>query len=675
MSVVLVFFSLWIGVVLKYSPIVLCVLLVILLVFAFLKYKKKIGLICLGVAILGFGISFIDVSANPKDDVYSGFVIESKSTYFIFYSSLERMYVSSYDNTYEVGDYLAICGQKEDLTFKTLESSFDFGEYLEKKGVTSSLKVTSIEVKFAAPLRLNEIKNNFLDNFDEDTANFINALFFSSTSDGELSTNLTTLHLSRFASASGLYIYAFINALVYLFSFILPKKWAKVCSFILLLPYFVLLYPRFTIVRICTMYILRWINEYCLKKRFSSLQLTSMAGSFFLLFNHYLARQDSFILGFSIPFVYYFINTSLPKIKNRFAKRCVNTLTFGVFFIPFEAYFYSSINLLTYPLQLLLTPFFVVLAFMTLLCLFKVPLYGAVNWYTGLLNKGCSWLTKINISFYCPSFSPWIIFAFIALFFLLLYFIQIKHKPLIKLSATLLIGITLFEVVPITNYVSDEVVFIDVGQGDSTLIRIKNRAVLIDTGGLRNTDIATDVLIPLFKKERIYSLDCVFITHDDYDHDGALASLCDNFTVKNVISYGTYTEPITIGGVTFTNYNDNAPNHKEENDRSLVLGWHLMDLDFLVMGDATTNVEYEIMDNYDSIPCDVLKVGHHGSSTSSSDEFIRYLDPNDAIISCGLNNSYGHPTNQTLETLNKYGVNIYRTDLEGSIRYFKYSLW
>ncbi len=675
MICLLLFFSLWIGICLKFSPIVLCILLVILLVFAFCKYKKKIGLICLAVALLGVGISFCDVSANSSKEVYSGFVIESKSTYFIFYSSLERMYVSNYDNEYEVGDYLAITGKKEDLYFKTLESSFDFGDYLEKKGVTSSLVASSIEVKFSAPLRLNQIKDNFLSHFDQDTADFIQSLFFSTSGDSELSSTLSSLHLSRFASASGLYIYAFLSALTYIFSFLFKKKWAKVVSFCLLLPYFVLLYPRFTIIRICTMYILRWINEYPLKKKFTSLQLTSIAGIFFLVFNHYLARQDSFILGFSLPFVYYFINNSLPKVKNKLLKRVVNTLTFGLFFIPFEAYFYSSINILTYPLQLLLTPFFIVLAFLCLLCLFKLPLYGVVNSYTGFLNKGCSLFLKINPSIYCPPFSPFLIFLFITLFFLLLYFISIKHKPMIRLTTSLMIGFMSFELVPVTNYLSDEVIFIDVGQGDSTLIRIKNKSVLVDTGGLYNKDIAEEVLIPLFKKERIYSLDYVFITHDHYDHDGALTSLCDNFTVKNVVTYNTYTYPISVNGVTFTNYNDSAPLHKEENDRSLVLGFHLMDLDFLIMGDAEKEVENEIMEHYDHIDCDVLRVGHHGSNTSSTPEFISYLSPTDAIISCGYNNSYGHPNQETLDTLNLYGVNIYRTDLDGSVRYFKYSLW
>ena len=87
------------------------------------------------------------------------------------------------------------------------------------------------------------------------------------------------------------------------------------------------------------------------------------------------------------------------------------------------------------------------------------------------------------------------------------------------------------------------------------------------------------------------------------------------------------------------------------------------------MGDATKYVEKEIMKNETSIPCDVLRVGHHGSNTSTSEEWIKFVTPEEAIISVGKGNRFGHPNKEVITVLNKYNIPIRRTDIEGTIVY------
>ena len=87
------------------------------------------------------------------------------------------------------------------------------------------------------------------------------------------------------------------------------------------------------------------------------------------------------------------------------------------------------------------------------------------------------------------------------------------------------------------------------------------------------------------------------------------------------------------------------------------------------MGDASKNVEYRIIKEYPNLDVDYLKCGHHGSNTSTSEEFIETITPNEAIISCGENNKYGHPNKEVISTLTKYNVEIRRTDTEGTITY------
>ena len=248
-----------------------------------------------------------------------------------------------------------------------------------------------------------------------------------------------------------------------------------------------------------------------------------------------------------------------------------------------------------------------------------------------------------------------------------LYYFTINFKPLFKFSFISLISLVCLYVLPLKNQFTAEVDFINVGQGDSCLIRKGNTAVLIDTGGSIYQDIATECLIPYFKNKRIYDIDLLITTHDDFDHVGALESLKNNFTVKNIIS-NKESFPISINNINFYNYNTYFSSSSNENEQSLVIGFSLVNLDFLIMGDAPISIERKIMQDYHNIPCDIIKIGHHGSDTSSSNEFIRFLSPKEAIISVGVNN-YGHPKESVLTILKNNRVKIRETLKEGSIVY------
>lgn len=98
---------------------------------------------------------------------------------------MERLYVNIKDNPYEIGDYLSISGNKQQLNFSTLESDFDFTAYLEKKGVRNELLVKQISINFKTPIRIKEVRNNFLSHFDEDTRNVVSSLLFSDGNEGK----------------------------------------------------------------------------------------------------------------------------------------------------------------------------------------------------------------------------------------------------------------------------------------------------------------------------------------------------------------------------------------------------------------------------------------------------------------------------------------------------------
>ncbi|MBD5395901.1 MAG: MBL fold metallo-hydrolase [Lachnospiraceae bacterium] len=232
-----------------------------------------------------------------------------------------------------------------------------------------------------------------------------------------------------------------------------------------------------------------------------------------------------------------------------------------------------------------------------------------------------------------------------------------------------------------------EVHYIDVGQGDATLIKCGDQSMLIDTG-----DDSKGTLIQNYlKKQGIKKLDYLILTHPEADHIGGAPVIITKFDIDKVFVSNyekdnkTYEKLIqaldykrlkystpkvgsqySLGTATVTIL---APNEKYDNpnDASISLIIQNGDNKFLFTGDAGEEAEADILKNKLDISADVYKVGHHGSKYSTSQEFFNAVSPTYAVISCGEGNSYGHPHAETLNTLRMNGVDVYRTDEDGTI--------
>ena len=634
----------------------------------FYRYRKKIGLIAVGLTIIGVGISYIKI--DIKKENYSGIVIDSHPNYFLILSGGEKLYYYNNNNEYEIGDYLKIKGEKEPLSFTLLESQFDFKDYLNKKGVYYSLSVKEIEAKFSNPIRIRNRREKFLSHFDEKTKGLIGSLLFSEGEENEIVENAKELHIGRLINASGIFIHAYLHLFAFILSyFIKDKKW-KFLPIVILLPYLIFTFPRFTVIRIIVLEIFRYVNEVLLKKRFTGINLVGIVGFIFLILDYHLGYQMSFIIGFTMPFFIKAIRDAETYIKRRW-KKPFELLLIYLFFIPFELKFYNGTNPLSLIANFVLSPFFIFEAVISLLCFYGLPLYGAVNWSSKGLGNLLGWLGKATFQINAPPFMGWMILLFSLLFLFYCYYRAIGFIPIYRaIAAFFLVGLVFYHL-PINNLLSEEICFINVGQGDSCLIRKGTTSVLIDTGGLTYADLAKETLIPFLRKKRIYNIDLVITSHNDFDHSGALDSLKENFYVKKVKTNNDIF-PVSIGGITFTNYNNHITEYSDENDRSLVIGFSLMHKNFLMMGDAPIKVERNIVNEYPNLDCDILKVGHHGSNTSTCKEFVKLVTPDVAIISAGKNNKYGHPHKSVLKILEEENVKIRRTDKEGTITYSNY---
>ncbi|MCM1064034.1 MAG: MBL fold metallo-hydrolase [Eubacterium sp.] len=232
-----------------------------------------------------------------------------------------------------------------------------------------------------------------------------------------------------------------------------------------------------------------------------------------------------------------------------------------------------------------------------------------------------------------------------------------------------------------------QVHFIDVGQGDSTLIICENESMLIDAG---NNEKGTFIQLYL-QKQGIDHLTYVIGTHPDADHIGGLDVILTKFDCGTVIMPEVASDTAScrdvMAAMDYRNYKNTlpqvgdvyvlgdaeftviAPNGDYSDDNNCSVGIKLVhgNNSFLFTGDAGAEAEADILQNGIEIKADVLHAGHHGSSTSSSQDFVSGVSPSYAVISCGKDNPYGHPHEQTLKTLQENGVQIFRTDEQGSI--------
>ena len=672
MILLLIFLSLWLGLALSSAVLGLSITAIVFLFFVYKRFRIKTFVTCLTFLLFGFLISSLQISYNSKNS-YKGFVYTAKENYFLFNSGGERLYVSLKNHNYDIGDYLTITASKEELEFTTIESSFDFKSYLNKRGVFHSLKVKSVSVNFHNPIRVVARREKFLSNFNQEQRSIIGAMLFSDSDDSELTGNLKDLHLARFLSASGIFLGAFYSFFKSILSRHMKDKYAEGISIGILSLYSIFTFPRFSILKMMLFLIARWINDHLLKKKFSYLTILSFIGIMCLCFNRYLARQDSFILGFLIPLISY-LTRNIYK-KHKIKRWFIRYLIIYLFFLPFEMLYYNKVVILSLPIQIILTPLFILMAVLSLLCFFYVPIYPVLGILVNILKGITSFIKPLSFGILMPELNQVLVTLYFFIYILWLFYLSKGFVPIYRYLLIGEISILLLYSLPIKNYITNEVNFINVGQGDCTLIRNKNKVALIDTGGLSYMDVANESLIPYLRKKRIYKIDTVFITHYDADHYGALSSLAKTYHIDQVVDY-TSSFPVKVGDITFNNYNYYAKEGTtEENDKSLVISFNICSKDFMVMGDAPSYIEKEIISHTNKIECDILKVGHHGSNTSTCEDWIKYLSPSEAIVSCGKNNKYGHPNKEVLNVLNKHHIKIRRTDLEGTIIYQQYSIF
>ena len=421
---------------------------------------------------------------------------------------------------------------------------------------------------------------------------------------------------------------------------------------------------------------IRAVSSFIFFKYIDSKKLIFIILIIMLLYNPFYINNTGFIFSFVISiYLIYFKD----KINGNYIVKTlkISLISFLVS-IPILINTYNSINLISPFINVLVVPFVSMIIFPLSIITLLIPFFDNILYVFIIILENVSiFLNKFSINISLCSINIILIFLYYVIITLTIY----KPKMSILLLFMILIHTNRF-------FLNDSfITMLDVKQGDSIFLKLENKSILIDTGGYYNSNIIDNRTIPYLKSIGISKLNYLILTHGDYDHMGEAINLINNFKVDKVIfNCGEYNdlekELIKVLEKKNIKYYScikklNIDNNKlyflqtkeydNENDNSNAIYTEPNGYKFMFMGDAGVDKEKDILDKYNISDIDVLKVGHHGSSTSSSKYFIDTIKPKYGLISVGKNNKYNHPNKEVLNNL--YNSKIYRTDQDGSIMF------
>lgn len=600
-------------------------------------------------------------------------------------------------NNFEIcyGDYIEVIGKSIEIKENTNFNLFNYKRYLKTKKIYYSFSVDKIKRLKKNTNLLYHIKNKIVTKIESNiSSNYIKTFILGDKRDinSNMIESYQRLGVSHLFAISGMHVSFLSMILLKILSKINDKvKYSIVVLFLLF--YTFLTNYAISIVRSTLQFILFKVNK-VFDLKIKNVNIMLIIISAVLLYNPYYIYDISFLFSFSISFSLILFRKNIDIENNYFIKSFVTSLISFLVSLPILINNFYEINFLSIFYNIFYIPFVSFVLFpiniLTLIFSFLDPLN---NYIINIFESITIILSKMKFLTFSAAKLP--IFL-IVIYYICLYFTVTKKRRKYILFLILLIvffinnnKVTLFPVIT----------YLDVGQGDSCLIRVFNKNVLIDTGGKtynkeekwrqrkKEYNIADNITIPYLKSVGVKKIDYLILTHGDFDHMGEASNLTKKFNVKKVIfnndSYNelekSFIKILKKKKIKYYNniekiklqkcilYFLNTKNYDNENDNSNVVYTEINNYKFLFMGDAGINKERDILKKYNLQDIDVLKVGHHGSKTSSSKDFIDEINPRFSIISVEKNNIYGHPNKEVLKEFED--SKIYRTDKDGSIMF------
>lgn len=598
--------------------------------------------------------------------------LKSKERIIVTYKYTGKVF-----NNLSYGDKIKVTGVLKEPSTNNIFNNFNYKKYLYNKKIYYIIEASKIDKIQNNNNHIYTIKNLLYTRINSlKSSNYIKALLFVDNKlDKEIKTSYQINGISHLFSVSGFHI-NFITSIIYFYlDRVTYNKKIKYITVDIFLVLYLLLCNTTSLLRCTVMNILLSINH-LLKLNIKKIDIVLLTLILCIIINPFIIYDIGFIYSYTISF-FLILYKNKYKTNNKLLKIIYISLISFLVSLPINIYTSYEINFLSIILNIIIVPIVsLILLPLSLLTLIFPILDNILYLITSILEKISLYTSNINIFKQILS-KPSIILIIIYYLVIILILSKNKHYYLI------LILLIFHKTIPLYNS-NLEVVMFDVGEADSMLISTPSKKVniLIDTG--RGIDI-NNIIIYL-KSIGISKLNYLIITHGDEDHIGGALYLIDNFKVDNVIlNKGDYTElevelitHLKNKNIKYTNninkipllgsymYLLNTKKFSNENDNSIVTYFEYQKYKFLFMGDSSSKTEEYLINNYNLTNISFLKVGHHGSNTSSSPLFINKITPKVSLISVGRNNFYHHPNKEVLTNLSNSV--IYRTDINKSIK-------
>ncbi len=600
--------------------------------------------------------------------------IKAKEKLLITYKYQDKEF-----NNLSYGDKIKVKGTLITLSKNTNQNTFNYQKYLYYKKIYYLVEATSINKIANNNNYLYTIKNTLYQKIDKlKSSNYIKTLLFcDNTLSKEIKESYRINGISHLFSVSGMHINFFVSIIyLYLNKITYNKRIKYLITNIFIITYLIL-FPSSSLLRSAVMSILYSIN-YLLKLKIKKIDILLLTLGVSLLINPFIIYDLGYIYSYTITF-FLVLSSSTLKKKNKINKIIYISLLSFLVSIPITIYNSFEINIISILLNIILVPIISIIILPITILTYIFPILDNILYlFTNTLETISLFISKINITkmiFPKPS-------LLIIVLYYIIFLLSYQNKKYFYLNIILLI------IIYISPYLNSnfEVVMFEVGEADCHLIKYpyNKNTILIDTG--KNEYKIKNEVIPYLKSIGIKKIDYLIITHGDEDHIGGSITLINNFQVKNVIlNKGTFTDlekelvknlnkkkipyQININKINLSNhtiYLLNNTKYNNENDNSIITYFTYQKYKFLYMGDASITTEDNLLENYNLNNISILKVGHHGSNTSSSKDFISQINPSISLISVGENNIYHHPNKEVINNLSK--SRIYRTDINKMVK-------
>ena len=637
--------------------------------------------------------------AEEKNYVYS-YQAEIDNKKFILYipKDVEKL---------EYGSIIKINAQYTEATRDRNYGGFNYKTYLRTKKIYGIFNVEDVEIvkngsdNIIIKLR-KYIKSKLREKLKKENSELAISLIVGDRShiSSEVEDNFKKANLMHMLAISGAHFSYVILIATFISNRLQHKRLGQLIQIIAIIFFMNLTGNTASVVRAGIMSILLIGSSIC-KRQNDSLNNIAISAIIQIINNPYIIFDSGFMLSYSgvLGIILFYKKIS----EHIHFKSIALTISANIFIIPIMIYNFHTISgsfIISNICASWLLGIIIILEFISLCIPIKL-LYMILDLLIMMLRKIAEICANIPFAqMYVPRYAIF----FVIVIYILIFCRKLKCKKYVYSFLT--IGASILLIVNFTDVYQDRmrINFIDVGQGDSCLIRYKGTNIMIDSGGSlsknkdgKSYDIGENVLNNYLLNRGITRLDYIMVSHFDEDHSQGFIFLLKNMKVKNVIISEQYKtssiyeqfkqickkqniqiiyvrsgDEIRIKDLAFKilhpKSKENQISENPLNNNAIVCMVKYKNRRILFTGDIEKVAENEMVKEYtNGLKADILKVGHHGSKTSTTKEFLDFINPSVALIGVGQNNKFGHPNEDVIKRLEEKNIQIYRTDEMGEI--------